>query len=42
MLKVFGARLAASRTPADLPASRNTNPLVIALTGGLWTRVLTE
>ena len=42
MLKAFGARLSASRSPADLPASRNANPLLLALTGGLWTRYLNE
>ena len=42
MLKAYGGRCSASQAPADLPASRNAHPLVTAMTGGFWTRVLNE
>ena len=42
MILAFGRRFRASRTPADLPASRNAHPLNLGLTGAFWTRALNE
>jgi len=42
MVCAFGSLLACARTPADLPAARNVNPLNLGLSGRAWTRILTE
>ena len=42
MILAFGRRFYASRTPADLPATRNAHPLNLGLTGAFWTRALNE
>ena len=42
ILVVFGRRLGASQTPADLPAARKAHPLNLGFNGPFWVRVLNE
>jgi len=42
MILAFGRCFYASRTPADLPATRRAHPLNLGLTGAFWTRALNE
>ena len=42
MVAAFGRCFRASRTPADLPAARRVNPLILGLSGPCWARALNE
>lgn len=41
-VRAFGRRLSASKSPADLSASRRVHPLLLGLSAAAWTRVLDE